>query len=188
MRRESSPSCCPRGNDTNSCPGSTRSKSQPCSQDSTMREFIGNSARRDSNRSARSDSTRIVSTLRRDSCTRAFTRRNSTGGHSPKRDSKGRDSARSDSTLKREFVRVTAPQVDPTRSDSMTGSFSRRDFTRSDSVKKDSSKSDSLRSAFTRRDSPRSLKSQDSGYEGGLRSLEDSDSGDSLPGKRTMGF
>ncbi len=33
-----------------------------------------------------------------------------------------------------------------------------------------------------RRDSPRSLKSLDSGYEGGLRSLEDSDSGESQPG------
>ena len=34
-----------------------------------------------------------------------------------------------------------------------------------------------------RRDSPRSLKSLDSGYEGGLRSLEDSDSGESQPGE-----
>jgi hypothetical protein len=117
--------------------------------------------------------------------------------HSPVQGSIRRDSSSSRDSVKKNFSIKDSPIGD---------SLCHRDSLKKDSFKRDSTLRDSPKSRLrpersqsliygardsrakgtedsVRRDSPRSLKSLDSGYEGGLRSLEDSDSGESQPGK-----
>jgi hypothetical protein len=127
--------------------------------------------------------------------------------HSPMQGSMRRDSSSSRDSVKKNSSIKDSPMGDSlSHRDSLKKDSFKRDSLLMDSTKSASSLGNSPKSRLrpersqsliygardsrakgtedsVRRDSPRSLKSLDSGYEGGLRSLEDSDSGESQPGK-----